>query len=150
MKSDIFKILGAFLLLIFVLSIGIVSTIPAMSKNSSTKIVADNTIVDLSLKNYGIQWSPDGHISYITFPNGDRRYFISGNQRAYAIESKNNISFESTVKNNPVIKAVFEPEATSGYKNNYATIGEVLQTDKSNPYHVFAFTQYEQQAVKLP
>ncbi|HYM64899.1 MAG TPA: hypothetical protein VES68_00215 [Candidatus Sulfotelmatobacter sp.] len=148
MKSDILKLLGGFLLLIIVFLVGTISIAPVMGRISGTKIVADNTIIDLSLKNYGIQWSPDGHISYVTFPNGDRRYFIAGNQRAYAIESKSNLTLEQTIKGNPVIKAVFGPEITSSYRNNYATIAEVLQTDKNNPYHVFAFTQYEQQAVK--
>lgn len=148
MKSDIFKILGAFFLLIIVFLAGtlsIRSVIGSVIDKNNLKVIANTKIVDLSFKDQGIQWSPDGHISYITFPNGTRRYFIAGNQRAYEVESKTNETFEDTVKNNPVINSVFGPDANSGYKNNYATIGEVLQTDKNDPYHVFGFTQYEQQ-----
>ena len=146
MKSDIFKILAAFLLLLLVFLIGTISNTTVMSKSSSV-IVADQTIVDLSLKNYGLQWSPDGHISYVTFPSGVRRYFIAGNQKAYLIESKANMTFEDTIKSNPVIKPVFGPDANVSYRNNYATIAQVLQTDTNNPYHLFALTQYEQQAL---
>lgn len=147
MNNNIVKLFGVFLLLLIVALIGTLAIIPIISK-STTSIIADKTIVGLSLKNYGIQWSPDGHIPYVTFPNGNRRYFLSGNQRAYAIESKANLTLENTIKNAPIIKVVFGPNSTSTYRNNYATIGEVLQTDKANPYHVFAFTQYEQQALK--
>lgn len=146
MKNDILKIFGAFMLLIAVIFVGSLLTVPVAGKGNS-KFILNKNEANLSLINYGIQWSPDGHISYATFPNGDRRYFISGNQRAYAIESKANITLEDTIKSNPVIKPVFGPDANVSYKNNYATIAQVLQVDTNNPYHLFALTQYEQQAL---
>lgn len=147
MKSDIFKIFGAFLLLFIIALTSSIVVVPVAGKVYSKFIVDKNETKNLSLLSYGIQWAPDGHISYATFPNGTRRYFISGNQRAYVIESKDGMSFEDTIKSNPVINPVFGPDANVSYRNNYATIGQVLQTDTNNPYHLFALAQYEQQAV---
>lgn len=124
------------------------SVVPVAGKVYSKFTVEKTPAKDLSLINYGIQWAPDGHISYVTFPDGIRRYFISGNQRAYVIETKANVTLEDAIKNGPVIKAVFGPDANVSYRNNYATIAEVLQTDSKNPYHLFALTQFEQQLVK--
>lgn len=147
MKNDVLKILGAFLLLFTLAFASSVMVVPVAGNVYSKFIVDKDEAKNLSLKDYGIQWSPDGHISYATFPGGIRRYFISGNQRAYAIESKANMTFEDTIKSNPVIKTVFGPDTNISYKNNYATIAQVLQTDTNNPNHLFALTQYEQQAI---
>lgn len=147
MKNDVFKIFGAFLLLFIIAFASTATVVPVAGKVYSKFIVDKSAPKDLSLKNYGIQWAPDGHISYVTFPDGLRRYFISGNQRAYAIDSKANVTLEDTIKNNPTIKPVFGPDSNVSYRNNYATIAEVLQTDTNNPYHLFALTQYEEQAV---
>lgn len=120
---------------------------PASGKVNSN-LFLDKQEADLSLKNYGIEWAPDGHISYATFPDGKRRYFIAGNQRAYAIESTTSLSLAETIANNPSIKEVFGPDKNVSYRNGYSTISQVLQTDKSNSYHLFALTQNEQQLVK--
>jgi len=151
MKSDLFKILGAFLLLAIIAFVGSFS-IQSVAKNDVSQAVAVGPKKpindDLSLKKYGIQWSPDGHISYITLHRDQRRYFIAGNQKSYMIESKSNMTLAETLSGKPKIKQVFGPDSTSSYRNNYATISEVLQTDASNQKHVFAFAQYEQQALK--
>lgn len=147
MKNDILKVFGAFLLLFIIAFTSTATVVPVAGKIYSKFALEENEAKNLSLKDYGIQWAPDGHISYVTFPSGVRRYFISANQRAYAIESKENMTFEDTIKSNPVIKPVFGPDANVSYKNNYATIAQVLQTDTNNPNHLFALTQYEQQAI---
>lgn len=147
MKNDILKVFGAFLLLFAIAFISSIAVGPVAGKVYSKFIVDKSEAKTLSLKDSGIQWTPDGHISYVTFPSGARRYFISGNQRAYAIESKANMTFEDTIKSNPVIKPVFGPDTNVSYRNNYATITQVLQIDTNNPEHLFALAQYEQQAV---
>lgn len=148
MKNDILKVFGAFLLLFLIAFTSAASVVPVAGKVYSRFVIDKNEAKDLSLKDYGIQWAPDGHISYVTFPDGVRRYFISGNQRAYVIETKANVTLEDAIKSGPVIKSVFGPDISVSYRNNYATIAEVLQTDSNNPYHLFALTQYEEQLVK--
>lgn len=147
MKNDVLRIFWAFLLLFLVAAFSKSFVVPVAGKVYSIFVLDRGGTRTLSLKDYGIQWAPDGHISYVTFPNGERRYFIAGNQRSYAIESKSRRTLEDTLKNNPIIKPVFGPDSNVAYKNNYAAIAQVLQTDTSNPYHLFAFTQFEQQAI---
>jgi hypothetical protein len=147
MKNDVIKVFGAFLLL-FVVAIGSTFSMGSVTKKAQSNAVLDQKETKLSAKKSDIKWSPDGHISYITLPNDVRRYFLSGNQKAYMIESKSAMSLAEILKGNPTIKQVYGPDPNFPYKNNYATIAQVLQTDVSNPNHVFAFAQYEQQAVK--
>lgn len=152
MKNDVVKILGLFLLLVvlafFTFSSFSLFSLSTQKTQPNAVLNVNNKETDFSLLGHGIQWTPDGHISYITFPDGKRRYFIAGNQRAYAVESNSSMSFAQTIKSNPVIEPVFGPNVNVLYRNNYSTIGDVLQIDPKNPYHVMAFTQNEQQALK--
>lgn len=153
------QILLAFLLLIIVMA-GTFATSPGLAgvkKTSLTlsiispqnaNIILGNTL-SLSLSSFGIKWDPDGHISYITLSNGTRRYFIAGNQKTYTIDTKTSTSLADALDKNPVIKQNFGPDPSVSYRNNYSTISSVLQTQNSNPSHIFAFTQNEEQ-VKLP
>lgn len=147
MKNDIIKVLGSFLLLIVVVFMFSVTS-SAVGARQNYKLLLDKKETDLSLKNYGVEWAPDGHISYVTFPDGVRRYFVSGNQRSYAIESNSSLSLAQTIANNPSVKESFGPDKNVSYRNAYSTIGSVLQTDTANPYHVYGFTQNEEQVVK--
>lgn len=146
MKNDVLKIFGAFLLLI-IIAFGLSASSSAINLRQNFQLLLGKNQTDLSLKTYGIEWTPDSHISYITFPDNKRRYFISGNQKSYAIESNSSLSLAETIKNNPVIKEVFGPDKNVSYRNGYSTIGSVVQADTKNPYHVYGFTQNEEQAV---
>src|SRR3989344_2870348 len=87
-------------------------------------------IEDLSLLSYGIMWTPDSHISYISLPNGIRRYFISGNQRTYYIDVAGSQTLEEAIKDNPILIECFGPDINVPHKNGYSTIASVLQTDE--------------------
>ena len=104
-------------------------------------------IEDLSLLPYGIMWTPDSHISYISLPNGIRRYFISGNQRTYYIDVAGSQTLEEAIKDNPILIECFGPDINVPHKNGYSTIASVLQTDEGNPYHVIGIAQNEAQKV---
>lgn len=156
MKQILLAVLALILVLIFgfatagfdvftknhsIASIGITS---ASSKKTNLNLLGSQK--DLSLFPEGIKWDPDGHISYVTFPNGNRRFFIEGNQSAYVIDTPTPVTLAQALSKNPSIKKVFGPDPGISYRNNYATIASVVQTDPQNLYHLFAFTQYEQQA----
>lgn len=103
---------------------------------------------DLSLLSKNIKWDPDGHISYVTFPGGTKRYFITGNQRTYTIDTPSSITLQKAVETNQEVKENFGPDKSVSYRNFYATINSVVQTNPKDLNNLFAFAQYEEQAVK--
>jgi len=135
--------LALFLLIIVVVG-GLVVASIAVKKTNITL----GSKKDLSLLTNGIKWDPDGHISYVTFSNGNRRFFISGNQKTYTIDSPTPVSLEEALGKKPVIKENFGPDENVSYKNHYSTITSVLQTEPKNLNHLLAFTQNEEQLEK--
>jgi len=152
--KDIFTILSLFVILIFAIIASGVTSAGAININSAriinpakADITLSESTEDLSLESYGIKWSPDSHIPYITLPNDTKRFFISGNQKTYYMDTSSSTTLAEAVKNNPQLKESFGPDVNVVYRNGYSTIGSVLQTDKKNPLHVIGFSQNEQQKV---
>lgn len=135
------------LILLFLLVISAaISLIPRVDAQKASLVFGNEQ--NLSLDSYGIKWTPDGHISYITLPDDKKRFFISGNQRAYTVDTSSSQSLADDIMNNPAIKENFGPDVNVSYRNNYSTIGSVVQIDSANTNHIFAFTQNEEQLKK--
>lgn len=141
------QVLLAFLLLIVVVIGGMVATSAAVRKTNI--VLGAQSDQDLSLLAKNIKWDPDGHISYVTFSTGARRFFISGNQKTYTIDTTTPLSLKDALsKNLATIKENYGPDVNVSYKNHYATIDSVVQTDPKNLNRLFAFTQNEEQLKK--
>src|SRR5205814_1071604 len=81
---------------------------------SQTKVTEGN------FESLNIKWYPDSHISYITFPDGKRRYFISGDQKTYVVESPTSLPLNEVLKNNPKTQESFGPNLSVTYRNKYS------------------------------
>jgi hypothetical protein len=134
----------ALLALIIVSIVGLVTTNAAIKYDN----IALGNSNDLSLLSKDIKWTPDGHISYVTFPKGNRRFFIAGNQKTYTIDTNTPLSLQEALSKKAVIKENFKPDEKVSYRNRYSTIASVIQTESTNLYHLFAFTQNEEQLKK--
>lgn len=150
--KDIFTILSLVVILIIAIIASGVTSAGALNNgkvinSAKADITLSETTEDLSLESYGIKWTPDSHLTYISFPNGERRYFISGNQKTYYMDTSVSTTFSEAIKAKTPVKESFGPDVNVAHRNGYSTIGSVLQTDKSNPNHVIGFTQNEQQAI---
>jgi hypothetical protein len=156
------QVILAFLALIFVLIFGLVTSSLGVNKSNFSlgDIIASSAEVkntnislgeekDLSILSKNIKWTPDGHITYVTFANGNRRFFIAGNQKTYTIDTPTPMSLEKALASKTVIKENFGPDTKFFYRNRYSTIASVIQTEPKNLYHLFAFTQNEEQLKKL-
>lgn len=101
---------------------------------------------ETSLAAFGIEYTPDGHITYIQSPNNRRRYFISGNSSSYMIESDLNYTLAqaAVVSENKPVK-VYGPDRTLPYRNGYGTITSVIQPDNNNRLRLLAFAHNEEQ-----
>lgn len=113
----------------------------------SNNITLSEDTEDLSLLSQNIKWTPDSHITYITFPDKTRRYFISGNQKTYYLDTKSSKTLAEGLKDNPKLIQSFGPDINVVHRNGYSTISSVLQIDKTDANHVIGFTQNEQQKV---
>src|SRR3989304_10183056 len=150
--KDILTILSLVVILIIAIIASGVTSAGALNNGKVINVAkADITLSedteDLSLLAYGIKWTPDSHLTYISFPNGTRRYFISGNQKTYYLDTSTSTTLAEAIKNNPQFKESFGPDVNAVHRNGYSTIGSVLQIDKESPNHVIGFTQNEQQKV---
>jgi hypothetical protein len=146
------QVLLSFLVLVIVIVGGSVALkeigANPFSVGANTGNVTLGSEKDLSLLSKNVKWTPDGHISYITLKNGNKRYFISGNQRTYIIDVPSSLSLAEAVSKNLNVREVFGPDNNAAHRNFYATINSVLQTDPSNLDHLMAFGQYEEQTTK--
>jgi len=150
--KDILTILSLVVILIIAIIASGVTSAGALNNGKVINVAkADITLSedteDLSLLAYGIKWTPDNHLTYISFPNGTRRYFISGNQRTYYMDTSTSTTLAEAIKSKIPVKESFGPDINVLHRNGYSTIGSVLQTDKSNPNHVIGFAQNEQQRI---
>ena len=150
--KDILTILSLVVILIIAIIASGVTSAGALNNGKVINVAkADITLSedteDLSLLAYGIKWTPDSHLTYISFPNGTRRYFISGNQRTYYMDTSTSTTLAEAIKSKIPVKESFGPDINVLHRNGYSTIGSVLQTDKSNPNHVIGFAQNEQQRI---
>ncbi len=100
---------------------------------------------NLSLIDQKLLWTPDGHMPYITFSNGTRRYFISSKVSTFAIDTDDQ-SLKSAIENNLVnpekIQEVYSPEQNPGY--NYTGITAVFSLDQENEKHLTALLHQEE------
>lgn len=135
-----------FLLIVAIAASSFMAVTPKVDAQKANIILGNEQ--NLSLSSYGIKWDPDGHIPYIILSNGTKRFFISGNQRTYTIDTTSSLSLAQSLNNNPVIKENFGPDPNVYYRNNYSTINSVIQADSSKPNHIYAFTQNEEQLKK--
>ena len=115
-----------------------------IGSNANFNLYLGNTENNLSLKPLGLQWTPDGHISYVTFPNGTRRFFLGADSDSYSLTVSSPITLSQAVFSSPLLTKVSWPNINYPYKNGYSSLGEVLQTDSSNPYHLQGLMQDEQ------
>src|SRR3989344_5603838 len=150
--KDVLTILSLFVILIFAIIASGVTSAGALNNGkvinvAKAEITLSPQTQDLSLESYGIKWTPDGHITYISFQNGTRRYFISGNQKTYYMDTDTSTTLAEAIKAKIPAKESFGPDVNVAHRNGYSTIGSVLQTDKKNPLHVVGFSQNEQQKV---
>jgi hypothetical protein len=110
---------------------------------------------DLSLKEFGLKWTPDGHISYFTTPESKKRYFISAADSTWMIETDGQKSLKDYILSkeltqeqfHEVLKPYESPDKFNpdgGYNNGYTGITNILQTDKNNPMHLMGITHCEQ------
>jgi hypothetical protein len=139
------QILLSLLILMIVVAGCLVATNTIAVKNANFTLGNEK---NLSLLSKSVKWTPDGHISYVTLPNSSRRYFISGNQKTYMIDVSGSLSLTEAISKNPNVKEIFGPDKNVSYRNYYATIDSVLQTDPKNLNHLVAFAQYEEQTTK--
>jgi len=139
------QILLAFAVLLIVVIGGLAATSVTATKDANLSLGDEK---DFSFLSKSVKWIPDGHISYITLPKGIKRYFISGNQRTYTIDAPSSVSLVEAVSKNLPVKENFGPDKNVSYRNFYATIDSVLQTDPEDLNHLIAFAQCEEQAIK--
>lgn len=102
----------------------------------------------ISLAAQKISWTPDLHLPYVYLdqPKGSRRYFISGNAGSFRLDLtgtlyglRNNLKAVSAWPNYQYDRAV-------RYRNGYAAIGTVLQTDPRRAGYLLGFTHNEERA----
>lgn len=129
---------------------------PTPSAEVSPSPTSENFVLgakeNLSLKEYGLEWTPDGHISYFTTPEGKKRYFISAADSTWMIETQGQKSLKDYILSKELTQEQFHEVLTptgnfksaTDYKNGYTGITDVLQTDKNNPMHLMGITHYEQ------
>lgn len=133
--------------------------IPNPSESHGTLTTNENFILgakeNLSLKEFGLQWTPDGHISYFTTPENKKRYFISAADSTWMVETNGQKSLKDYILSKELVQEQFhevlkpydKPEnfnTNGGYNNGYTGITNVLQTDKNNPMHLMGITHCEQ------
>jgi hypothetical protein len=110
-----------------------------------------------SLTKFGINWTPDLHVSFITdFQDNTRRFFIGANERGkdyqgrtYLLEGKADQSIEDVIKNAPTGKLpiVWGPEKfPNPNEYTYSCIGSVVPVEQNNPNHLIGFTHNEEHA----
>ncbi len=101
----------------------------------------------IQLSKYGINWTPDGHIPYITFPDGRREYYVSGNAASFAmLEDKGSLFIPRERNQQGQAIPVVGPDRGGEYRNGYTAITSILQLNKENPNHLFGITHNEQWA----
>lgn len=114
-------------------------------------LAVDNSIIqfesgtEISLQEKGLWDVPDERIPYVTFPDGERVYFLPGRASSYAIRGSQNKDLTKLLKDPKTeVEKVIGPDLLKPYKNGYCTINNVFRLDTDNPYHLFAVTANEQ------
>lgn len=110
--------------------------------------------IEVSLQKFGIQWTPDVHVSYITFPKENiRRFFLTGNGGfTYLLEGNASDDLLTLVKKTSKAKLleVWGPDKFPVGRYGYSAISSVLQIDSASPGHLIGFTHNEQHAGANP
>lgn len=110
---------------------------------------------NLSLQEYGLSWTPDGHITYFTMPDGKKRYFISAEVSTWMIETPGQKSLKEYILAHELDQSAFREVLTptgefddpNDYKNGYVGLTSVVQIEKdTNPMHLVATAHCEQRA----
>jgi hypothetical protein len=97
---------------------------------------------EISLEPFGIGWVPDGHTPFATFPDGRKQFYLSGDSQSYVYTGTSLLALEKY--DTQAIQVAFGPDIQVPYRNGYSAITSILQTDTTNPDHVFALTHNEQ------
>ena len=111
-------------------------------ENSLISLGAEESI---PLSNWGIKYTPDGHIPYVTLPDSQREYYFSGNASSYAFKRGSSPNLYESIKHDansqalPAIKA----DKSRPYRNGYTSICSVFP-DIKQPDHLFALTHCEE------
>lgn len=96
-----------------------------------------------------ISWTPDGPITYWTTAEGNRRYLLTGGKdnATYLLQSDGKSTLreimESGLVNEKSFLKVYGPDESVEYRKHYAGITSILQTDKSNPDHIYGIGHFE-------
>ncbi len=103
---------------------------------------------DLSLSSLGIQWTPDGHIPYISLSNGQKRFFTAGQSGQTFLLATSGASLESTIE-----QGFLQPQSVrevlgraQNPEYNYSGITSVFQLDPTNENHLTAVLHQEEWA----
>lgn len=112
----------------------------------------------IPLDKLGITYAPDGHFSYVSFPDGTQRYFLSGfyqgrqgtitftNRNIQLFDELYNGSDPATLLNDIIFIPGQRGENSTpeeNYMNGYSAITSVIQ-DPHDPYHLLASTHNEE------
>ena len=92
----------------------------------------------VDLARQGIENYPDTRMPFITLESGVKRYFVSANQRSYAVDCSNPLDFPGKK-----FVEVFGPNREVPHRNGYATVNSVLNLDAKNPDHLTGIAHYE-------
>lgn len=83
----------------------------------------------------GLQWYPDGHVSFIKMPNNELRFWIAGLQSGYMTTGE---SINALTKAEKVIG----PSRTEDFDRNYAAPGSVIPGKNENELLMFYHGEY--------
>lgn len=92
---------------------------------------------DLSLESQRLIYTPDGHIPYITFSDGTRRYFITADVSTYAIDTNGETLQQAIQGKRATVdpnKPVYSSEQNTDY--SYSGITSVFGLDANNQQHL--------------
>lgn len=101
----------------------------------------------VSFRQLGIEHIPDGHLPYVTFPDGKRAFFPSGGVSAFSVPGNGEGSLTAPQGQQArEVRKVFGPDGNVRERNGYSAITSVFRLDPNNPYHLYALTHNEQHA----
>lgn len=107
--------------------------------------------VEIHLTTQKIRWTPDLHMPYVSLaysdlPGDGRRYFISGNAVSFRLDLKGSLyGLRGSLKEVPAWPN-YQFDRSVRYRNGYAAVGTVLQTDLRYPARLFGLTHNEERA----
>lgn len=133
-----------------------VTPAPSETEALEGKFTFDDGREDLSLAEFGLKYTPDGHITYFTTPEGKKRYFITATTSTWMIETDGQKSLKDYILSKELKKEQFhevlkptENFESDDFNNGYDGITKVLQVEPdTKPMHLYAIRHCEQRKSK--